>query len=533
MSELTDDQLDGLFRKSAEEFDPPFDPAAWRDMKTRLDASDRTVGVPFWKKMLRWGLPIGLLLLLSGGGWYAYRRTNPGTVKSVSRAMIASRPTINRIESQPPPVEKTQTTENEPARTTTADLKESGADAVQQSTESRASVAERIRSEKRVGNSAAEQPTNSALGSEIATKHRPGTYGLETDRKELDEERVAASGIATRTTGPMTKANRQSKVGLNTKRTSRKQRRTTVDGFGLAAIETAYPTATSSSVRQRRKEMESAGSPKGIRDLSLANQLNTTGTTVNEIGAVPLPPVSELQARSGKWPRWSAFTNRDVTANPDTSVSRITPKAASQRGLSIRAIVSPDLSTIGLKNFEKPGTNVGLLLEYRIASRWSVQAGVMQSTKVYRALSGDYPMPPAGTWGGYLKPESVDGRCNMLDIPINLRYDVIIRSQRDGQLINRWFVSGGATSYIMNQERYTYNYAYSPHNYQRTDTTASTGGYGFSNVNFSLGYERGVSKRLSLQLEPFMKVPLQGVGYFKVRLISTGAFFSIRYKLSK
>ncbi|GAB4015007.1 hypothetical protein GCM10028773_03560 [Spirosoma koreense] len=191
------------------------------------------------------------------------------------------------------------------------------------------------------------------------------------------------------------------------------------------------------------------------------------------------------------------------------------------------------MSTIGLKNFEKPGTNVGLLLEYRIASRWSVQAGVMQSTKVYRALSGDYPMPPAGTWGGYLKPESVDGRCNMLDIPINLRYDVIIRSQRDGQLINRWFVSGGATSYIMNQERYTYNYAYSPHNYQRTDTTASTGGYGFSNVNFSLGYERGVSKRLSLQLEPFMKVPLQGVGYFKVRLISTGAFFSIRYKLSK
>ena len=43
MSELTDDQLDGLFRKSAEEFDPPYDPAAWQDMKTRLDAHDQTM----------------------------------------------------------------------------------------------------------------------------------------------------------------------------------------------------------------------------------------------------------------------------------------------------------------------------------------------------------------------------------------------------------------------------------------------------------------------------------------------------------
>ena len=74
MSELTDDQLDGLFRKSAEEFDTPFESAAWQDMKARLDANDRTVptsGASQVKNILRWGLPVVLLLLLVG--WSVYQ----------------------------------------------------------------------------------------------------------------------------------------------------------------------------------------------------------------------------------------------------------------------------------------------------------------------------------------------------------------------------------------------------------------------------------------------------------------------------
>ena len=85
MSELTDDQLDGLFRKSAEEFDTPYDPAAWQDMKNRLDTHDQTRpgGSVIWKKLLRWGLPLGLLLLITAGGWYAYRNGQPMGIRTV------------------------------------------------------------------------------------------------------------------------------------------------------------------------------------------------------------------------------------------------------------------------------------------------------------------------------------------------------------------------------------------------------------------------------------------------------------------
>ena len=39
MSEIPDDELDDLFRKSAEETEIPFDPEAWRRMEQKLDGN--------------------------------------------------------------------------------------------------------------------------------------------------------------------------------------------------------------------------------------------------------------------------------------------------------------------------------------------------------------------------------------------------------------------------------------------------------------------------------------------------------------
>jgi hypothetical protein len=244
-----------------------------------------------------------------------------------------------------------------------------------------------------------------------------------------------------------------------------------------------------------------------------------------------------LTNRPGQWPKPLSFSGRELTA-PISSIETKQPVSVqpvpSQKGLSVRFVVSPDLSAIGLRNFQRPGTNVGLLLEYRLASRWSVQAGVMRSTKVYKALTSQYELPAYTTKWNVL-PVSVNGRCNMIDIPINVRYDLALRPRLNGQIPSRWFVSGGVTTYIMQQEDYIYNYADEdkPHVYRddRKEWHGSTGRYDFSQLNISAGYERALSRRLSWQVEPFVKVPLKGVGYYKINLLSTGAFFSLRYKL--
>lgn len=523
MSELTDDQLDGLFRKSAEEFDPPFDPVAWRDMKTRLDANDRTVGSPIWKNLLRWGLPIVLLLLLSGGGWYIYRQAYP----VVDKPNVA--PTLSQKANQPQPAPETPIADTEPVRTTTVGSKESDAGAGKQSTDLVASVAEPASPESRSDKPTNRPEVNTASKSAIATK-RPGlAYRRTTERNRTYRSRLVRSGASTDKSATVTTRYRRGRTASQTSGSTRKQRNTTGNyptAAFMARNDATLPASASRSTKQRGRDS---------RELTQINTVDAAGSTTPLVASktalsVTLPTVSELTIRPAKWPTL-AFSDRAVAMKPDTTGRRVIPKPASERGFSVRFAVAPDLTTIGLKNFSRPGTNVGLLLEYRLAPRWIVQAGVIQSTKVYRALPSDYSASYEDL-RGYVKPLSIDGQCNMLDIPINLRYDFVLRPRSDGKLLSRWFVSGGVTSYIMNQERYIYNYP--PHTYrQNTGKDTLTGGYGFSNLNLSVGYERALSRRLSVQAEPFMKVPLRGVGYFNVKLLSTGAFFSIRYKLSK
>lgn len=47
-------------------------------------------------------------------------------------------------------------------------------------------------------------------------------------------------------------------------------------------------------------------------------------------------------------------------------------------------------------------------------------------------------------------------------------------------------------------------------------------------MNFSLGLERKVSKSISVQLEPFLKIPIKNIGFGNVKLYTTGLFLNIK-----
>jgi hypothetical protein len=80
-----------------------------------------------------------------------------------------------------------------------------------------------------------------------------------------------------------------------------------------------------------------------------------------------------------------------------------------------------------------------------------------------------------------------------------------------------------------------YGYYYSTNNpYLRPEWRGKrTGEHYLSVVNLSVGYERNLGRRFSWQAEPFLKLPLGGVGFGKVRLGSGGVFVSLKYKMGK
>lgn len=528
MPELTDDQLDGLFRKSDEEFDPPFDPAAWQAMQSRLDEHDRTKPAPVFmgKKPLRWGLFIGLLLLL-GVGWYAYHyKRSTETGAGLIANQKASTPATEPPTGKPHPRAQLQ-----PTNPLTLETAKGPSPATLSPQEQASRPAGRV-----ARASDAEPPSNGIPNpGEQANFSEPDKLAnpsgpVAASKRKADRERaghLSPSAPVLARTAMTVNPYRKTVRPFKEENLQLDKRGVTADYADPANP----PVSTSSTFSDHRRRFKATSAPIAqLVDRETAEPVVGVSEPATAQPVIIQPALAELANRPLHWPDSLTLVTPSIIARPDTA-KRSVGQMAYQRGLSIRLAVSPDLSGIGLTNFSRPGTNVGVLLEYRLAPRWSFQAGILRSVKVYTASATKYE------WAGMdwpVHPESVGGRCNMLDIPINVRYDFALRPRPGRQFPSRWFVSGGVTSYYMLREDYTYKYA-NPKDpaiiYRTWPIENGTGGYEFSQLNVSVGYERGFTRRLSWQVEPFLKVPLKEVGYYKLDLLSTGAFFSLRYKL--
>ncbi len=188
---------------------------------------------------------------------------------------------------------------------------------------------------------------------------------------------------------------------------------------------------------------------------------------------------------------------------------------------ALQLMLSPDFTRVPGRR-AATGVNTGLQLEYRLAPRWRVAAGVIYSLKNYAATSYDY-RPYKGYWTTYHRPDQIDATCRMLDLPLSVTFDAWKIKQ------NQFFVSLGSTSYLMLRENYRYQYA----TYEYDIEKKRTGNHWLATVNLSLGLERPITSRLQLRIEPFVKMPLGGVGFGNVRLRTEGVFFTLRYHLQK
>jgi hypothetical protein len=192
-----------------------------------------------------------------------------------------------------------------------------------------------------------------------------------------------------------------------------------------------------------------------------------------------------------------------------------------KRGLVLGLYFSPDLTTIANNRIEKIGTNYAVQLEYRFSSRWSVQTGVIRSKKVYDAYGDQYEIPLK--WNAGVMPQRVDAVCDMLDIPLNIRYDITQHPEK------RVFITTGLTSYVMLKEAYYYTYDTKIAG-THDSWIGTSGPFLISNLNFSIGYEARITNRLTWQAEPFVRVPISSIGWSKVNLFTLGSFVSIKYR---
>ena len=225
----------------------------------------------------------------------------------------------------------------------------------------------------------------------------------------------------------------------------------------------------------------------------------------------PIPPSYSVEAQE------TAVTELSIAENQKTRKSS---------GFIIGLGYSPDFSIVGIGNYTAPGTRWKVYLEYNYKNTIALSTGIEYVENKYKA-SGDEYHPPSQYWYYGIKPIQAYGECIMIDIPLNLRYQVYTRGR------HQLFVSAGASTYLVLNEEYNFAYDQNDPNLPTYWSTDKMSVYPFSIVNASIGYEYHLPGRGSLQVEPYIKIPTTGVGWGNVDLYTFGAYFSYKFKLGR
>jgi hypothetical protein len=214
---------------------------------------------------------------------------------------------------------------------------------------------------------------------------------------------------------------------------------------------------------------------------------------------------------------------KDETVEVSPVVKKTQPKKGNYFFITLSS--GADISFAGLDKLGKTKFLAGAGLGYTFKNRVTIRTGFYSGRKIYSALAADYH-PPASFYNYYPYLEKVDADCKVYEIPVLVSYNFGNSSKQN------WFVSTGLSSYLMKSESYDYFYKYTSGGptLNKKWTIQDQNKHYFSVVTLSGGYQRNLSKHFSIMVEPYIKLPLSGVGYGKVKLNSAGVLFSIGLK---
>ena len=220
----------------------------------------------------------------------------------------------------------------------------------------------------------------------------------------------------------------------------------------------------------------------------------------------------------------------DVTAPAPTkdSAKQKTPSKTKTPHLYAGLIVAPDLSTVKMQSIKGVGTTYGVLLGYAFNKHWSIESGAYLDRKRYYT-DGEYFNTKGVRLPAYAKLDNVDGTCYMWEIPLNIRYNFNPGAKTS------WFATAGFSTYLMTHENYTYAYQWMNSSTVKDSTwnLKRPSQYPFSIINLSAGFEQRLGKIGNLRVEPYVRIPLTGMGTGKLPIMSAGVNIGITRQLWK
>ena len=216
-------------------------------------------------------------------------------------------------------------------------------------------------------------------------------------------------------------------------------------------------------------------------------------------------------------------SNKVELVQDDKKMVKANLLPARGKGWSFGLLAGVDKSTVKFKYGYKPGINLGLEVAYHFNDQWAVKTGGIFTRKNYK-LAGEDFTAPKGSPISYYKLDEVEGSCYMWEVPLLVSYTLNTKGRKSVTLHT------GLSSYFMTHEDYSYYYVYNGTPTSKNASYNSTDTHILSIAHLSAGFENRLSKTMSLQIEPYAKIPLGGVGWGDIKLSSFGVNLSVQYR---
>ena len=221
--------------------------------------------------------------------------------------------------------------------------------------------------------------------------------------------------------------------------------------------------------------------------------------------------------------------NIQIDSNAISSLAKkkliIKMKPGKENGFYVGINAGPDFSKVKSGNFQSPGFSAGIVLGYQINKKIFAETEFSIGNKYYSSGGKLFNEEGAAMPDGMVIMD-LQGYSRIIEIPVKIGYDIYAKKKESV------FISTGLSAYIMTMEKNNYNVT------MNGNPEKMVGLYEKSNVktpatfNLSAGWEHQLTGKMHIRIEPYLKLPLQGIGVGKLPVTSTGIQVGI-YRMIK
>lgn len=217
----------------------------------------------------------------------------------------------------------------------------------------------------------------------------------------------------------------------------------------------------------------------------------------------------------------SPLIKQNIT-NPSDLSKTYKSEKNKKTGLYIGLQAGLQLNEVKGQGFNKPGFSAGFTGGISLSKRFSVETGIAWSQRYFFTDGKYFDMGKAGAaMPSNMTLISMNSSSHIFEVPVSLKYN-IATLQPAG-----WFFTAGFNSFILTKESNHYLAVINGQQQNEPGNYNTHKSYFFAAAQFSAGYQYTLQKQIRLRIEPYVQIPLKGMGIGEVQVMTAGIHLGV------